>query len=106
MKNKIVGNMTNSELIDFVIELQEEYEKFLKGQEKLLHAYEELEQKNKLLKEKMYLCTPEIPQNGHNNYVSYVDLVNKLCNVEKENKELKKQIEEYKEIIGDVKNEN
>ncbi len=42
-----------------------------------------LEEANK----KLYLCTPEIPQNVHGKYVSYVDLVNEMY-------ELKKQVEE------------
>lgn len=41
-------------------------------------------EENQELKEKLYLCTPEIPQNSHNNYISYVDLINKLYSVEKE----------------------
>lgn len=47
-----------------------------------------LEEANK----KLYLCTPEIPQNSHNNYISYVDLINKLYSIEKENEKLKTQL--------------
>lgn len=54
---------------------------------------------NEELKRKLYLCTPEIPQNSHRDYISYVDLVNKNYSLEKENQELKKQIEEYKDKI-------
>lgn len=46
--------------------------------------YQELEEANK----KLYLCTPEIPQNVHGKYVSYVDLVNDVY-------ELKKQQQEF-----------
>ena len=56
--------------------------------------YNDLLKENKQLKEKLYLCTPEIPQNSHNNYISYVDLINKLYSIKKENQKLKKQLEE------------
>lgn len=57
----------------------------------------EIRKENQKLKEKLYLCTPEIPQNSHNNYISYVDLINKLYSIEKENQELKKQLEKYED---------
>lgn len=50
----------------------------------LLKENYKLKKENQELKEKLYLCTPEIPQNSHNNYISYVDLINKLYSVEKE----------------------
>ena len=39
----------------------------------LLKENYKLKKENQELKEKLYLCTPEIPQNSHNNYISYVD---------------------------------
>lgn len=57
-------------------------------------SYQELEEENEDLKKqleeankKLYLCTPEIPQNVHGKYVSYVDLVNDVY-------ESKKQLED------------
>lgn len=61
--------------------VQEEYEKFLKGEEKLLHAYEKLEQENKILKE-----------NAENNdkVVDKVNWENML--LKKENQKLKDEL--------------
>lgn len=82
----------------------------------------ELKKENEELKKKLYLCTPEMPQNSHRDYISYVDLVNKNYSLEKETqqKEFIKYLEDeiklgtfpkcvhntvlqkYKEIIGDI----
>lgn len=67
--------------IDKNKKVQEEYKKFLKGEEKLLHAYEKLEQENKILKE-----------NAENNdkVVDKVNWENML--LKKENQKLKDEL--------------
>lgn len=74
-------------------ELKKQVEEYRKTNEHLLDKKQFLKQENQLLKKqlkeankKLYLCTPEIPQNIHEKYVSYVDLVNEMY-------ELKKQLE-------------
>lgn len=95
--------MTNKELDDYIktvnpdfnshiekgtIEMNNEYYNLL--EEKITRLINEIQELKKQLEEankKLYLCTPEIPQNVHGKYVSYVDLVNEMY-------ELKKQVEE------------
>lgn len=95
--------MTNKELDDYIktvnpdfnshiekgtIEMNNEYYNLL--EEKIARLINEIQELKKQLEEankKLYLCTPEIPQNVHGKYVSYVDLVNEMY-------ELKKQVEE------------
>ena len=79
-------------------ELKKQLEEYRKTNEHLLDKKQFLKQENQLLKKqleeankKLYLCTPEIPQNVHGKYVSYVDLVF-------ENQELKKQLENNSKI--------
>lgn len=56
-------------------------------EEKELYEYaEELKKQLEEANKKLYLCTPEIPQNVHGEYVSYVDLVNEIY-------ELKEQLD-------------
>ena len=43
-----------------------------------------LQKENKELNKKIYLCTPEIPQSNHGKYVSYVDLINKIIEKDKQ----------------------
>ena len=57
----------------------------------LLKENQELKKQLVEANKKLYLCTPEIPQNVHGKYVSYVDLVF-------ENQELKKQLENNSKI--------
>ena len=57
----------------------------------LLKENQELKKQLEEANKKLYLCTPEIPQNVHGKYVSYVDLVF-------ENQELKKQLENNSKI--------
>lgn len=59
-------------------------------QEEIRQLKKQLEEANK----KLYLCTPEIPQNIHGKYVSYVDLVNEMY-------ELKKQQQEFINYLED-----
>lgn len=73
-------------------ELKEKFKATNKGLQKVVlkrkkwkHRYQLARCEIKELKEKLYLCTPEIPQNSHNNYISYADLINKLYSIEKEN---------------------
>ena len=80
-------------------ELKKQVEEYRKTNEHLLDKKRFLKQENQLLKKqleeankKLYLCTPEIPQNIHEKYVSYVDLVNEMY-------ELKKQLENYKKKL-------
>lgn len=73
--------------------------------EDMANANMRLHVENQELKEKLYLCTPEIPQNSHNNYISYVDLINKLYSIEKENEKLKKQLENKYEKVGTLTSE-
>ena len=49
-------------------------------QEEIRQLKKQLEEANK----KLYLCTPEIPQNIHGKYVSYVDLVNEMYELKKQ----------------------
>lgn len=66
------------------------YRQAILSNKEMLGLKEENEELKKQLEEankKLYLCTPEIPQNVHGKYVSYVDLVNEMY-------ELKKQLEE------------
>ncbi len=66
------------------------YRQAILNNKEMLGLKEENEELKKQLEEankKLYLCTPEIPQNVHGKYVSYVDLVNEMY-------ELKKQVEE------------
>lgn len=52
-----------------------------------LDLLKENEKLNKQLEEankKLYLCTPEIPQNSHGTYISYVDLVNEMYKLKKQ----------------------
>ena len=82
-------------------ELKKQREEYRKTNEHLLDKKQFLKQKNQLLKKqleeankKLYLCTPEIPQNIHEKYVSYVDLVNEMY-------ELKKQQQEFINYLED-----
>ena len=50
----------------------------------------QLEEANK----KLYLCTPEISQNIHGKYVSYVDLVNEMYELKKQQKEFINYLED------------
>ena len=68
--------------------LEEPFIKTLLKENQLLKK--QLEEANK----KLYLCTPEIPQNIHEKYVSYVDLVNEMY-------ELKKQQQEFINYLED-----
>lgn len=66
------------------------YRQAILSNKEMLGLKEENEELKKQLEEankKLYLCTPEIPQNVHGKYVSYVDLVNEMY-------ELKKQLED------------
>ena len=54
--------------------------------DRLLKENQELKKQLEEANKKLYLCTPEIPQNVHGKYASYVDLVNEMY-------ELKKQLE-------------
>lgn len=104
-------------------ELKEKFKATNKGLQKVVlkrkkwkHRYQLARCEIKELKEKLYLCTPEIPQNSHNNYISYVDLINKLYSVEKENdillnvqEECEKslhKIRELKKELNKVNDEN
>ena len=73
--NSLIGEKENCQTVKTLLKENQELKK-------------QLEEANK----KLYLCTPEIPQNVHGKYVSYVDLVNEMY-------ELKKQLEEYKEQV-------
>lgn len=82
-------------------ELKKQVEEYRKTNEHLLDKKQFLKQENQLLKKqleeankKLYLCTPEIPQNIHGKYVSYVDLVNEMY-------ELKKQQQEFIKCLED-----
>lgn len=65
--------------------------------ENLLSSYKQLEEENRGLNKMIYLCTPEIPQNNHCNYVSYVDIVKKLADSIPKSK-VKEKIEGIKSI--------
>lgn len=71
------------------------YEKDIQAIENLLTSYKQLEEENKKLNKMLYLCTPEIPQNNHCKYISYVDIVKKLADSIPTSK-VKEKIEEYK----------
>ena len=73
-----VGNAQNKTR-DFIDQIVKENKKLKK----------QLEEANK----KLYLCTPEIPQNIHGKYVSYVDLVNEMYELKKQQKEFIKYLE-------------
>ena len=66
----LVGKKENCQTVKSLLEENEKLKK-------------QLEEANK----KLYLCTPEIPRNVHGEYVSYVDLVNEIY-------ELNKQLED------------
>lgn len=104
--------------IDLQLELSKQLnvDNELLMEEKELYEYvKELKKKLEEANKKLYLCTPEIPQNVHEKYVSYVDLVNEIYELKKqlqikgegfkavneelreyaeENEKLKKQLEE------------
>lgn len=85
---KTVNPDFNSHIEKGTIEMNNEYYNLL--EEKMARLINETQELKKQLEEankKLYLCTPEIPQNVHGKYVSYVDLVNEMY-------ELKKQVEE------------
>lgn len=87
---KAVEPNFTSHIENGTIEMSNEYYNLL--EEKMARLINETQELKKQLEEankKLYLCTPEIPQNVHGKYVSYVDLVNEMY-------ELKKQLEEYK----------
>lgn len=65
----------------------------------LLNLYLQEQAKNKELTKKLYLCTPEIPQHQHGEYISYVELVNRLYDEKEKNKEL---FEEYNKRVNTI----
>lgn len=78
-------------------ELKKQVEEYRKTNEHLLDKKQFLKQENQLLKKqlkeankKLYLCTPEIPQNIHGKYVSYVDLVNEMYELKKLNEQIQR----------------
>lgn len=82
-------------------ELKKQVEEYRKTNEHLLDKKRFLKQENQLLKKqleeankKLYLCTPEIPQNIHGKYVSYVDLVNEMYELKKQQQEFIKYLED------------
>lgn len=85
---KTVSPNFDSHIEKGTIEMNNEYYNLL--EEKMARLINETQELKKQLEEankKLYLCTPEIPQNVHGKYVSYVDLVNEMY-------ELKKQLED------------
>ncbi len=101
--NSLVGEKENCQTVKTLLkenqELKKQVEEYRKTNEHLLDKKRFLKQENQLLKKqleeankKLYLCTPEIPQNIHKKYVSYVDLVNEMY-------ELKKQLEDKEDFI-------
>ncbi len=56
---------------------------YIKDVEIVLNLIQKQEKEIELLSKKIYLCTPEIPQHEHQEYVSYVDLVDKIMKQEK-----------------------
>ena len=90
---KTVNPNFNSHIEKGTIEMNNEYYNLL--EEKMARLINETQELKKQLEEankKLYLCTPEIPQNVHGKYVSYVDLVNEMY-------ELKKQLEDKEDFI-------
>lgn len=70
------GDIASRDVIEEMIEDRDSrIQQLLNENEKLK---KELEEANK----KLYLCTPELPQNTHGNHVSYVDLVNEIYKIE------------------------
>lgn len=63
----------------------------------ILDLYQQEQEKNKELRKKLYICTPEVPHTQHKHYISYVDLVNELYKEKEKNKSLKKQIKAMQE---------
>lgn len=57
--------------------------RYSKAIEVALNLIQTQDKEIQLLSKKLYLCTPEIPQNNHQEYVSYVDLVEKIIKQEK-----------------------
>lgn len=79
-----------SKLKELKKQLQIKAEGFKAAIEELCECAEENEKLKKELEEankKLYLCTPEIPQNVHGAYVSYVDLVNEMYELKKRQQE-------------------
>ncbi len=59
------------------------------------------------LEAKLYLCTPEIPQNNHGKYLSYVDLIEKIVKLEKQINKLKSREQKLiKKLEEDIKENN
>lgn len=90
---KTVSPNFDSHIEKGTIEMNNEYYNLL--EEKMARLINETQELKKQLEEankKLYLCTPEIPQNVHGKYVSYVDLVNEMY-------ELKKQLEDKEDFI-------
>ncbi|MBO6233241.1 MAG: hypothetical protein J6N78_04200, partial [Clostridia bacterium] len=59
------------------------YSNYKKEFSNLNKKIEKQKKEIKSLSKKLYLCTPEIPQHEHQEYVSYVDLINKIIKLEK-----------------------
>lgn len=90
---KTVSPNFDSHIEKGTIEMNNEYYNLL--EEKMARLINETQELKKQLEEankKLYLCTPEISQNVHGKYVSYVDLVNEMY-------ELKKQLEDKEDFI-------
>lgn len=56
--------------------------------QQLLNENEKLKKELEEVNKKLYLCTPELPQNVHGSYISYVDLINEIY-------KLRKQLTQY-----------
>lgn len=70
--------------------------KFEEAVKNLLDRYKQLEEDNNKLSKMLCLCTPEVPQNNHDKYISYVDIVKKLVDSIPKSK-VKEKIEELKQ---------
>ena len=81
------------------------WEGYIKKQNDAIEICKECKYKKKVkeLEKELYLCTPEIPQFQHGNYVSYADLVIKIVKLETREQKL---IEKLEDRIKELKNKS
>lgn len=82
--------------------LKKQYENAVADYETTMFEKEQLKKQLEEANKKLYLCTPEIPQNIHGKNVSYVDLVNEMYELKKQQKEFIKYLEDMLDDESDM----
>lgn len=98
LKNKI-SNMQESYETDAEAKF---YDYLGKHENELEKENQELKKQLEKANKKLYLCTPEVPQNLHGKYVSYVDLVNEMYELKKQQQEFIKWLENYLNLFDNM----